>query len=129
MRFRYRGILVKRATWLKRFRGFAFLKTIYIKAEDYDTGLSLEDHQIISKRRWDTLLHHEYIHIRQYKHLTWIGFLLWYGIEWFIKFLYYWNTRKTYYALSLEREAYEMETTFDYERSRFSHVKYIFVKK
>lgn len=56
-----------------------------------------------------------------------VAFYIWYGIEWFIRFVKIGNFGKAYEAVSFEREAYENEDDLNYlENSNyFAWVKYI----
>lgn len=63
-------------------------------------------------------LNHEKIHTAQMKELLYIGFYLWYIIEWLIKLVYYRNNYKAYKNISFEREAYENEHNFNYLKER-----------
>ena len=70
-------------------------------------------------------INHESIHVRQEEQLLVIFFYLWYGIEFFIKFLKYGND--AYKNLSFEREAYANESNLDYLKTRkfWAFLKYI----
>lgn len=61
---------------------------------------------------------HEYIHTVQQKELLYIGFLLWYHIEWLIRFIMYRDWMKAYYALYFEREAYDNQRNLTYCENR-----------
>ena len=52
-------------------------------------------------------LNHEAIHTAQMKELLYVGFYLWYVIEWFVKLFIY--GKKAYRNISFEREAYAYE--------------------
>lgn len=71
---------------------------------------------------------HEFIHIEQWKELWYIGFLLWYIVEFMIRFFAYGlNPRKAYKNISFEREAYANDDNSTYleTRKRFAFIKYI----
>lgn len=70
---------------------------------------------------------HEKIHGKQQKELLIIFFLLWYGIEWFIKWIYYNNCLRAYKNISFEREAYSNQNNTEYlgKRKPFSFIHYI----
>lgn len=60
---------------------------------------------------------HEYIHLRQQRELWFVGFYLWYGLEWAIKSLRY--RHNAYRDISFEREAYlydNMPTYLEHRR-------------
>lgn len=59
-------------------------------------------------------LNHEYIHISQMKDLLYIGFYIWYFIEYLIRLIIYHNHNKAYRMISFEQEAYEYEKQIDY---------------
>ena len=44
----------------------------------------------------DRLINHESIHTAQMKEMLYLGFYLWYGIEWFVKLIKYRNGYKAY---------------------------------
>ena len=68
-------------------------------------------------------MNHERIHTEQWKELLWIGFLLWYVVEWLIRL----PKGNAYRSLSFEREAYENDSDINYlkNRKRFAFLKYI----
>ncbi len=76
----------------------------------------------------NSTINHESIHTVQWKELLYIGFLLWYCIEWLIRFIG--NGLKgheAYRNLSFEKEAYANMNKPDYLTTRkpFCFVKYI----
>jgi len=64
------------------------------------------------------LINHEKIHIRQQKELLWIGFFVWYLLEYLFKLIYYRNSYRAYKNISFEREAYRYENDLDYLKRR-----------
>ncbi len=83
-------------------------------------------------------LNHEKIHSEQWKELFYIGFLLWYLVEWFVRFLFYsikwivepksnFDWKHAYRNISFEREAYTNQSDESYiaRRKRYSYIKYI----
>lgn len=73
---------------------------------------------------------HEYIHTLQQRELLFVGFLLWYSIEWLWRYVKCRNLMKSYHDLYFEREAYLMEGDQDYRHHR-KHFAwwYLFVEK
>lgn len=72
-------------------------------------------------------LNHEAIHTAQWKELLYIGFILWYVIEWIIRLIICWNTHDAYRNMSFEREAYDNDQNLSYlqTRKRFAFIKHI----
>lgn len=72
-------------------------------------------------------LNHERIHTEQWKELLWIGFLLWYLIEWIIRLFAFKGRKYAYRNISFEREAYANDKNQDYlkTRDRFAFTQYI----
>jgi hypothetical protein len=70
---------------------------------------------------------HEKIHGCQQKEMLIVPFLLWYGIEWLVKFCYYRNKMTAYKNVSFEREAYAHQSDASYTDNRklFAWLKYI----
>ena len=66
----------------------------------------------------DILLNHERIHLQQQKELLWIGFFLWYGLEYLFKLVYYRHSYTAYRNISFEREAYHHEEDLTYLKTR-----------
>ena len=75
----------------------------------------------------DVVERHEYIHGEQQKEMLIVFFLLWYGIEWLIKWAYYRNANTAYKNISFEREAYANQNGLAYlgERKHFAWIKYM----
>ena len=71
----------------------------------------------------DVTLNHEAIHSAQWKELWYIGFLLWYVIEWAVRL----PKGSAYHNISFEREAYDNEKNLEYlkTRERFTFLKYL----
>lgn len=61
---------------------------------------------------------HEYIHTLQQREMLFLGFTLWYCIEWLWRFARCRNFIKAYHDLYFEREAYKMESDLEYARHR-----------
>lgn len=66
----------------------------------------------------DVVARHENIHGEQQKEMLIVFFLLWYGIEWLIKWAYYRNRMTAYKNISFEREAYANQHGVTYTDSR-----------
>ncbi len=76
----------------------------------------------------EKLLRHERIHIAQNREMAYLGFYLWYLLEFLIRLiLYRGNGRKAYKNVSLEREAYRHDDDPSYidNRSHYRWFKYI----
>ena len=61
---------------------------------------------------------HEYIHTLQQREMLFVGFLLWYCIEWLWRYAKCHNFMKAYHDLYFEREAYLMQGDLDYRHHR-----------
>lgn len=72
-------------------------------------------------------INHETIHTKQGQELLWIGFYLWYVIEYLIRLVIYRDTWIAYKNLSFEREAYSNQSNLSYlnRRKHYSWFKYI----
>ncbi|MFI3306924.1 MAG: hypothetical protein R3Y68_10530 [Rikenellaceae bacterium] len=75
----------------------------------------------------DRTLRHEAIHTAQMKEMLYIGFYIWYFVEWL------WEVcappyDEAYHDISFEEEAYDHEDDPDYltNRMRYAWVRYIF---
>ena len=68
-------------------------------------------------------INHEAIHTAQWRELWYVGFLLWYLVEWLIRL----TKGNAYRNISFEREAYANDGNFTYleTRKRFAFIKYI----
>jgi len=73
------------------------------------------------------LINHEKIHIQQQKELLWIGFFIWYLLEYFFKLIYYRNSYIAYRNISFEKEAYANEYDLDYLKKRKSFSNFHFL--
>lgn len=72
------------------------------------------------------LLNHEDIHTKQMKELGYIGFYLWYLIEWIIR-LFQYKGKNAYRNISFEREAYDHDFFMYYLiiRKPYAFLKYL----
>lgn len=73
-------------------------------------------------------LNHEYIHTAQMRDLMYVGFYIWYIVEYLIRLIIYFNHSKAYHNISFEQEAYEYECKIDYVqgyRLPYTWFKYI----
>lgn len=70
-------------------------------------------------------LDHEAIHTAQMKEMLYVGFYVWYLIEWIIKLFKY--GKEAYYKISFEQEAFDHEHYCWYlkERKKFAWFKYL----
>ena len=68
-------------------------------------------------------LNHERIHTAQWRELWYVGFLLWYPVEWIVRL----PKGNAYRNISFEREAYANDDNLTYleTRKRFAFVKYM----
>lgn len=77
-------------------------------------------------------LRHEAIHSLQQREMLYVGFFLWYAVEWGIRLVQCrFRVIEAYRCISMEREAYAMEGHTDYLRSRrpYSWTKFLFKEK
>lgn len=64
-------------------------------------------------------INHETIHLRQQTEMLVIFFLIWYSLEYVIRWICYgFNHGKAYRNISFEREAYKNQSNLDYPRTR-----------
>ena len=68
---------------------------------------------------------HEAIHTEQMKELLYIGFYIWYFIEWLLELFTYGS--KSYHTNTFERKAFDNDDNLSYlsERKRFAWWKYL----
>lgn len=64
------------------------------------------------------LINHEKIHLEQQKELLFIGFFIWYFIEFLFRYLQYRNWHTAYLNISFERECNQFESDVNYLRNR-----------
>lgn len=93
-------------------------------------GMTIFPFVILSHKKDKTnevLIHHERIHIRQQVEMLVVLFFIWYGVEFFLRFLQYKNWNLAYRNISFEREAYSNENDLNYlkKRSFWMFLKYI----
>lgn len=88
----------------KGFVGITLFPFIFLKND------TLKNNKII--------IHHEKIHLQQQKEMLLIFFYIFYGLEWFSKWIKYRNSYLAYQNLSFEREAYQNENNFNYLKNR-----------
>ena len=63
-------------------------------------------------------LNHERIHTAQQRELLYIGFYLWYIIEWLCLLVKYRNGLTAYFHISFEQEAYRHQDDLEYLKKR-----------
>ena len=63
-------------------------------------------------------INHENIHTAQMKELLYIGFYIWYLIEWILRLISVKDSTKAYRMISFEVEAYKEQDNLDYLRNR-----------
>jgi len=71
---------------------------------------------------------HEFIHIKQWRELWYVGFLIWYIVEFLIRLVANgFKFKKAYRGISFEREAYANQGDFSYLKGRgwFNFLKYL----
>ncbi len=68
------------------------------------------------KNKW--IINHEKIHLRQQAELLYLGFLIWYGIDFCIKYAKYRDWETAYRNIALEREAYANKYNLEYLKTR-----------
>ena len=73
----------------------------------------------------DKLLNHERIHTAQMKEMLFIGFYIWYFVEWLVRLF---GKGNAYRNISFEQEAYDNDDDLTYLDSRkpFEWLKYVF---
>lgn len=103
------------------------IKNKYIPFGEY-TAMCLWPFIFTKKKLSKVTTNHEYIHGEQQKEMFIIFFLLWYGIEWFIKLCITGKSDRAYYSISFEIEAYSSARNFDYikDRKHYSWIRYVF---
>lgn len=77
----------------------------------------------------ERLLRHESIHHEQAKEMLFVGFYVWYLVEWVVRVaVQLCGGPSAYYSISFEREAYSNEDDVDYlhTRKHYAWMHYIF---
>ena len=75
------------------------------------------------------LINHEEIHTAQMRELFYIGFYIWYLIEWILRLILVKDSMKAYKMISFEVEAYKEQDNLDYLRNRKHFSWYEIFKK
>lgn len=72
-------------------------------------------------------INHEEIHTEQMKETLYVGFYLWYAVEWLVRFLLTFDAHEAYRSISFEKEAYACQQDMGYlgRRKHYSWVKFI----
>ncbi len=74
---------------------------------------------ILSTQRLSTTdLNHELIHTAQQRELLYIGFYIWYIIEWLCLLAKYRNGLDAYFHIRFEQEAYRHQNDLEYLKKR-----------
>jgi hypothetical protein len=72
----------------------------------------------LQDKRKELVINHERIHFKQQEELLVLFFYFIYGLNWFINFLWCWNSDKAYRRIVFEKEAYKYENDPDYIKNR-----------
>ena len=77
----------------------------------------------LSKR----ILYHEAIHSQQIEELLYVGFYIWYVVEWIVRLLYIRNFKEAYKTISFEKEAFGNDGDNNYLENRkvFAFLNYM----
>jgi len=99
------------------------MKVIYNKYLPFGSFFALNLFGVIfcrsdKGRLSDVDRNHEYIHTLQQREMLFIGFYVWYCMEWLYRSIRLRSWMKGYYAISFEREAYIMQHDLDYPNHR-----------
>ena len=84
-------------------------------------GITLFPFIVVSQKNLkqnEVIINHEKIHIRQQIELLILPFFIWYGIEFFMKWIIYKDKNVAYRNISFEREAYSNEKDLHYLKQR-----------
>ena len=75
----------------------------------------------------EVVKNHEYIHTLQQREMLFVGFYIFYVVEWLYRLIKTRNFMKAYYSISFEREAYayQNDLNYKYKRKRFAWKKLI----
>lgn len=94
------------------FKGFAAINLFGV--------LFIRNGVVVTERR----LNHERIHTAQMRELLYVGFYIWYFVEWLLELFTYGS--QSYHTNTFEREAYENDDDLTYlsNRQRFAWWKY-----
>jgi hypothetical protein len=80
--------------------------------------------QRLSPSEW----RHEHIHTLQQRELLFVGFFIWYILEWLVRLLQYRNATQAYFNISFEREAYAHEGDKDYGQQRRHYASFAYLR-
>ncbi len=75
----------------------------------------------------DSILRHEAIHTAQMRELAYIGFYLWYVIEWLVRLIQCRHYYRAYQHIAFEREAYahQHDPTYLPSRHHYAFLQHI----
>lgn len=85
---------------------------------------------VFTKRELDEVsINHEKIHTKQMQEMLWIGFYIWYILEYFILWFARLRDKQStkYHDISLEEEAHNNDTNLNYinTRKHYTWLKYL----
>ncbi|MDO4165553.1 MAG: hypothetical protein Q4D56_14405 [Bacteroides sp.] len=108
------------------------MKVIYNDIIPFGDYTAINLFGIVFVRKGKTLsdksYNHEHIHLKQMQEMLWIGFYVWYAVEYLIK---RWSRTRdeAYDAVSFEREAHAGDDNPDYISSRKHYAWFKYIKK
>lgn len=92
----------------------------YLLAKGFK-GVSLWPFVVVKYRSYaqdKVFVNHERIHLKQQKELLVLPFYIWYGLEFFFRYVKYRDFYKAYRNISFEREAYANDKDLNYLQDR-----------
>jgi len=66
----------------------------------------------------DVTINHEAIHTAQMRELAYVGFYVWYVLEWVFRLFQYGFSKMAYRSITFEKEAYANEDNLNYLKER-----------
>jgi len=108
---------------------------IYNRFFPFGSFVAINLFGIIFVRKGEVLtpmgLRHERIHTLQMREMLFVGFYVWYIVEWLVRLIMVRNAERAYFDISFEREAYANQHNTNYlkERKHYEWWHYMRVRK
>ena len=107
------NVFTKAVSWFLDVYAITLYPFVVMRESEEKEGMSVGD-RFKAQLKDQTIIHHETIHMRQYKELWVIGLVFVYLYDWIHGVIKYKSFQKAYYRIRVEQEAYSNQNKFQF---------------